>query len=312
MFTGRLEMKAASHVFELIGQTPIVKINRINPNPAVEIYAKIEWFNPMGSLKDRIALNMIEEAEKEKRLTKDKIILEATSGNTGIAIAWVAALKGYKCVIVMPKDASEERKKILDLLGADFILTNTETEAISKARETAKDPQYVMTDQFANDMNWKTHYQTTAQEVWEQTSGKITHFVAGIGTSGTIMGVGRRLKELNPKIQIIGVQPSRTQSKQQGLLNLKEFCPEICKVNEVVDEMIMVDDKDAFKIAKDLIIKEGLFSGISSGSAMYGAIQKAREIQRGLIVTILGDHAFKYLSTDLFAWQAELESEDFV
>lgn len=312
MFTGRLEMKVASHVFELIGQTPIVKINRINPNPAVEIYAKIEWFNPMGSLKDRIALNMIEEAEKEKRLTKDKIILEATSGNTGIAIAWVAALKGYKCVIVMPKDASEERKKILDLLGADFILTNTETEAISKARETAKDPQYVMTDQFANDMNWKTHYQTTAQEVWEQTSGKITHFVAGIGTSGTIMGVGRRLKELNPKIQIIGVQPSRTQSKQQGLLNLKEFCPEICKVNEVVDEMIMVDDKDAFKIAKDLIIKEGLFSGISSGSAMYGAIQKAREIQRGLIVTILGDHAFKYLSTDLFAWQAELESEDFV
>lgn len=312
MFTGRLEMKVASHVFELIGQTPIVKINRINPNPAVEIYAKIEWFNPMGSLKDRIALNMIEEAEKEKRLTKDKIILEATSGNTGIAIAWVAALKGYKCVIVMPKDVSEERKKILDLLGADFILTNTETEAISKARETAKDPQYVMTDQFANDMNWKTHYQTTAQEVWEQTSGKITHFVAGIGTSGTIMGVGRRLKELNPKIQIIGVQPSRTQSKQQGLLNLKEFCPEICKVNEVVDEMIMVDDKDAFKIAKDLIIKEGLFSGISSGSAMYGAIQKAREIQRGLIVTILGDHAFKYLSTDLFAWQAELESEDFV
>lgn len=312
MFRERLEMKVASHVFGLIGQTPIVKINRINPNPAAEIYAKIEWLNPTGSLKDRIALNMIEEAEKEKRLTKDKIILEATSGNTGIAIAWVAALKGYKCVIVMPKDASEERKKILDLLGADFILTNTETEAISKARETAKDPQYVMTDQFANDMNWKTHYQTTAQEVWEQTSGKITHFVAGIGTSGTIMGVGRRLKELNPKIQIIGVQPSRTQSKQQGLLNLKEFCPEICKVNEVIDEMIMVDDKDAFKIAKDLIIKEGLFAGISSGSAMYGAIQKAREIQRGLIVTILGDHAFKYLSTDLFTRQAELEREDLV
>jgi len=305
-------MKVASHVFELIGQTPIVKINRINPNPAAEIYAKIEWFNPTGSLKDRIALNMIEAAEKEKRLTKDKIILEASSGNTGIAIAWVAALKGYKCIIVMPKRVSEERKKILDLLGADFILTNTETEAISKAREIAKDPQYVMTDQFANDINWKTHYQTTAQEVWEQTSGKITHFVAGIGTSGTIMGVGRRLKELNPKIQIIGVQPSRVQSKQQGLLNLKEFCPEICKVNEVIDEMIMVNDKDAFKMAKDLFIKEGLFAGISSGSAMYGAIQKAREIQRGLIVTILGDHGFKYLSTDLFSRQAEPEREDFV
>jgi cysteine synthase len=309
MVTERLEMRVARHVFELIGQTPLVKINKINPNPAAEIYAKLEWFNPMGSLKDRIALTMIEAAEKEKRLTKGKIILEATSGNTGISIAWVAALKGYKCVIVMPKGVSEERKKILDLLGADLILTNTETEAIAKAREMAKDPHYAMTDQFANDTNWKTHYQTTAQEVWEQTSGKLTHFVAGIGTSGTIMGVGRKLKELNPKIQIVGVQPSRTPSKQQGLLNLKEFRPEICKVSEVVDEMIMVDDENAFRTARDLIVKEGLFAGISSGSAMYGAIQKAREIQEGLIVTVLGDHGFKYLSTDLFARQAEHEMQ---
>jgi cysteine synthase len=294
-------MKVASHVFELIGQTPIVKINKINPNPNVEIYAKIEWFNPMGSLKDRIALSMIEKAEQEKKLTKGKIILEATSGNTGIALAWVAALKGYKCVIIMPKNVSEERKKILDLLGAVSIFTESETEAILKAREMAKDPQYVMTDQFSNEINWKTHYQTTAQEVWEQTKGKITHFVAGIGTSGTIIGVGRRLKELNPKIQIIGVQPSKAHSKQQGLLNLKEFCPEICRVNEVVDEMIMVDDADAFNTTRDLIIKEGLFAGISSGSAVYGALQKAREIKEGLIVVVLGDHAFKYLSTDLCA-----------
>jgi len=306
---GRLEMKVASHVFELIGQTPVVKINKLNPNPNAEIYAKLEWFNPTGSLKDRIALTMIEEAEQKKRLTKDKVILEATSGNTGIGIAWAAALKGYKCVIVMPKDVSEERKKILDLLGADLIFSNTEAEAIAKAREMAKDPQYVMTDQFSNDINWKTHYQTTAQEVWEQTKGKITHFVAGIGTSGTIMGVGRRLKELNPKIQIIGVQPSKIQNKQQGLLNLKEICPEICKVDEVVDEMIMVDDKNAFRTARDLIVKEGLFGGISSGSAMYGAIQKARELQEGLIVAILGDHAFKYLSTELFGQQTKYEQE---
>jgi cysteine synthase len=294
-------MKVATHVFELIGQTPLVKINKINPNANVEIYAKIEWFNPMGSLKDRIALSMIEKAEQEKKLTKGKIILEATSGNTGIALAWVAALKGYKCVIIMPKNVSEERKKILDLLGAVSIFTESETEAILKAREMAKDPQYVMTDQFSNEINWKTHYQTTAQEVWEQTKGKITHFVAGIGTSGTIIGVGRRLKELNPKIQIIGVQPSKAHSKQQGLLNLKEFCPEICRVNEVVDEMIMVDDADAFNTTRDLIIKEGLFAGISSGSAVYGALQKAREIKEGLIVVVLGDHAFKYLSTDLCA-----------
>jgi cysteine synthase len=298
-------MKVASHVFELIGQTPIVKINKINPNPATEIYAKLEWFNPMGSLKDRIALRMIENAEREGKLTRGKIILEATSGNTGIAIAWVAALKGYKCTIVMPDGVSEERKKILNILGAELIFTDTEIGAISKAREMARDSRYVMTDQFASEINWKAHYQTTAEEIWEQTQGRLTHFVAGIGTSGTIMGVGRRLKKLNPKIQIVGVQPSKAHSKQEGLLNLKEFYPEICKVNEVVDEMIMVDDEEAFRTAKDLIVKEGLFAGISSGSAMYGAIQKARENDRGLVVVVLGDHGFKYLSTDLFARQTE-------
>jgi cysteine synthase len=150
-------MKVASHVFELIGQTPIVRINKINPNPAAEVYAKLEWFNPMGSLKDRIAIRMVEEAERNKKLTKEKIVLEATSGNTGIAIAWVAALKGYKCTIVMPRNVSEERKKILDLLGADLIFTDTETEAISKAREMAKYPNYVLTDQFASEINWETH-----------------------------------------------------------------------------------------------------------------------------------------------------------
>ncbi len=305
-------MKVANHVFELIGQTPIVRINRLNPNPLTEIYAKLEWLNPMGSLKDRIALSMIEEAEREKRLAQGKTILEATSGNTGIGIAWVAALKGYKCLIIMPKDVSEERKKILNMLGAESILTDTETEAIAKAREMAKDPKYALMDQFANNINWKTHYQTTAREIWEQTNGRITHFVAGIGTSGTIMGVGRRLKELNPKIQIVGVQPSKTHSGQQGLLNLREFCPEICKVHEVVDDMIMVDDIDAFKTTKDLMVKEGLFAGISSGSAMYGAIQKAKEIAKGLIVAVLGDHGFKYLSTDLFVHRTEQDRADHI
>jgi cysteine synthase len=138
-----------------------------------------------------------------------------------------------------------------------------------------------------------------------QTNGRITHFVAGIGTSGTVMGVGRRLKELNPKIQIIGVQPAKVHSKQEGLLNLREFCPEICKVKELVDDMIMVDDKDAIRTAKDLITKEGLFAGISSGSAMYGALRKASEIDRGVILVVFGDHGFKYLSTNLFAKQTE-------
>jgi cysteine synthase len=292
-------MKRASHVFELIGKTPMVRINKMNPNPHVEIYAKLEGFNPMGSLKDRIALRMIERAEEEGTLTKDKIILEATSGNTGISVAWVAALKGYRCIIVLPKSVSDEGKKILNILGAKLIFASTEAEAIKKAREMAKNAQYFMTDQFANEMNWKAHFQTTGEEIWEQTEGRITHFVAGIGTSGTIMGVARKLREFKEDIQIIGVQPSRPSSRQQGLLNLRDFCPEICKYDEL-DEMLMVEDEDAFKTAQDLLLKEGLFVGISSGSAMWGAIQKAKEINEGLIVTIFGDHGFEYLSTNLF------------
>jgi len=292
-------MKSASHVFELIGKTPMVRINKMNPNPHVEIYAKLEGFNPMGSLKDRIALRMIERAEEEGKLTKDKTILEATSGNTGISVAWVAALKGYRCTIVMPESVSDERRKILMVLGAKLVSASTEIEAITKAREMAKNAQYFLTNQFANEMNWKAHYQTTGEEIWEQTEGRITHFVAGIGTSGTLIGVARKLREFKEDIQIVGVQPSRMASRQQGLLNLRVFCPEIFKQDEV-NEMLMVEDEDAFKTARDLLLKEGLFVGISSGSAMWGAIQKAKEISEGLIVTIFGDHGFKYLSTDLF------------
>jgi len=293
-------VRRVNHVFELIGKTPMVKINKLNPNPNIEIYAKLEWFNPMGSLKDRIALPMIERAEESGKLTKDKVILEATSGNTGISIAWVATLKGYKCAIVMPKSVSVERRKILRALGAKLVFVSTEAEVVEKAREMARDPKYFMTDQFANEENWKAQFKTTGQEIWEQTDGKITHFVAGIGTSGTLMGVARRLKEYNPKIKIIGVQPSRPGNNQQGLLNFEEFCPEIFDP-EKLDEIIMVDDEAAFKTARELLLKEGLFVGISSGSAMSGAIHKAKELKEGLIVTICGDHGFKYLSTKLFS-----------
>jgi len=292
-------MKKVSHIFELVGETPIVRINKMNPNPNVEIYAKLEGFNPMGSLKDRIALRMIERAEEEGKLTKDKMILEATSGNTGISVAWVAALKGYKCVIVMPEFVSIERRQILKALGAELVFVSTEAELVEKAREIAKDPRYFMTNQFANEENWKAHYQTTGEEIWKQTNGKITHFVAGIGTSGTLMGVAKKLKEHNRNVQIIGVQPSRPGNKQQGLLNLQEFRPEIFSPDEL-DEMIMVEDEDAFKTARELFLKEGLFVGISSGSAMCGAVRKAKEIKDGLIVTLSGDHGFKYLSTNLF------------
>src|SRR4030042_4064803 len=217
-------MKCANHVFELIGKTPMVRINNMSPNSRVQIYAKLEGSNPMGSLKDRIALHMIASAEEEGKLTKGKTILEATSGNMGISVAWVASLKGYRCEIVLPKSVSEERKKILKVLGAKVVFVSTEAEAVKKAREMAKNSRYFMTDQFANDMNWKAHYQTTGEEIWEQTEGKITHFVAGAGTSGTLMGVARKLKTFKQDIKIIGVQPSSADSKQ-GLLNQREFCP---------------------------------------------------------------------------------------
>jgi cysteine synthase B len=282
----------------------MVRINRLNPNPHVEMYAKVEGFNPMGSLKDRIALRMIERAEAEGTLTKGKVVVEATSGNTGISVAWVAALKGYRCVIVMPDFVSVERRKVLQALGAEVIYVATEGELVERARAIAQDPQYFMTDQFTNDENWKTHYYTTGEEIWAQTEGTVTHFVAGLGTSGTLMGVARKLREHNPRIQIIGVQPSRPGNQQEGLLNLEEFRPEIFSAEEV-DEMMLVEDADAFTVARDLFLKEGLFVGISSGSAMAGAIRKARDLTEGVIVTLLGDHGFKYLSTDLFAGAAD-------
>jgi cysteine synthase B len=282
----------------------MVRINRLNPNPHVEMYAKVEGFNPMGSLKDRIALRMIERAEAEGTLTKGKVVVEATSGNTGISVAWVAALKGYRCVIVMPDFVSVERRKVLQALGAEVIYVSTEGELVERARAIAQDPQYFMTDQFTNDENWKTHYYTTGEEIWAQTEGTVTHFVAGLGTSGTLMGVARKLREHNPRIQIIGVQPSRPGNQQEGLLNLEEFRPEIFSAEEV-DEMMLVEDADAFTVARDLFLKEGLFVGISSGSAMAGAIRKARDLTEGVIVTLLGDHGFKYLSTNLFAGAAD-------
>jgi len=293
-------MKRVAHVFELIGNTPLVRINKMNHNPKVEIYAKLEGFNPMGSLKDRIALRMIEKAENDGRLTRDKTILEATSGNTGISVAWVAALKGYKCLIVMPEFVSVERRKILKALGAELVLVQDEPALVPRAREIAEDPRFFMTDQFFNEENWKAHYETTGKEIWEQTEGKITHFVAGIGTSGTLMGVARRLKEFNLDIQIIGVQPSRPGHRQEGLLNLEEFHPEIFDPDEL-DEMIMVDDEAAFRTARDVLLKEGLFVGISSGATMYGAVVKARQLEEGMIVTLFGDHGFKYLSTKVFS-----------
>ena len=283
----------------MIGNTPMVQINNLNPNPKVEIYAKIEAVNPMGSMKDRVALRMIKQAEEKGELTSNKTILEATSGNTGISLAWVAALKGYKCVILMPKSASVERRRIVKALGAKLILASTEREVIQKAKQLAKNSKYFLTDQFANDENWRAHYQTTGEEIWEQTEGRITHFIAGCGTSGTLMGVARRLREHNNKVQIIGVRPSKSNHRQEGLLNPKEYYPEILDENEI-DQLITVEDKDAIFYVRNLLQKEGLFVGVSSGSVMCGAVRIAKQLSRGVIVVLFADHGYKYLSTGCF------------
>ncbi|MBU0636825.1 MAG: cysteine synthase family protein [Patescibacteria group bacterium] len=290
-------------ILKLIGNTPLVKINKLNQNKKVELYVKLEYFNPGGSIKDRIALRMIEQAEKNKELTKNKIILEATSGNTGIGLALVAAVKGYKLLLTMSEAASLERKKILKALGAEilFTLAKDGTDgAIEKAYQLAKkDKKYWLADQFNNPENWKAHYYGTAEEIWKQTNGKITHFVAGIGTSGTLMGISKRLKEYNSKIKIIGVEPNLNH-KIQGLKNMKEAYKPGIYDKTLLDEKINIKDEDAFEMSRCLTKEEGIFVGMSSGAAMFVALEKIKKIKKGLVVVLFPDSGERYLSTQLF------------
>lgn len=294
----------ADSVLELIGKTPLVRINKLNKNKNVEIYAKIEGNNPGGSVKDRIALKMIEEAEKSGELTHKKTIIEPTSGNTGIGLAIVAAVKEYKLKIVMSESASIERRKMLKALGAEVILTSAEEGtdgAIIKAHEMVrKEPtKYFMPNQFSNEKNPLAHYEETAKEIMEQMNGQVDVFVAGIGTSGTLMGVGKRLKELRPDIKIVGAEPVKGH-KIQGLKNMKEaIVPQIYN-QEMLDEKIVVENEEAYNTARMLARKEGLFVGMSSGAAMWAALQKSKRMKSGKIVVILPDRGEKYLSTQLF------------
>lgn len=296
-------MKADS-ILDLIGNTPLVKINKLNTNKNVTIYAKLEGANPGGSVKDRIAKFMIEDAENTGKLTKNKIILEPTSGNTGIGLALVAAVKGYKILLVMPESVSFERKKILEAFGAEILLTPAKDGtdgAIEKAYEMAREnsEKYFMPDQFNNPANVLAHYETTGKEIWEQTKGKVTHFVSAIGTTGTVMGVGKRLKEYNSNIKIIGVEPYLNH-KIQGLKNMKEaYTPHIFNKTKL-DEKINIKDEDAFETSRKLAKEEGLFVGMSSGAAMFVALQIAKEIKEGVIVAIMPDGGEKYLSTEIF------------
>ena len=292
------------NILETIGRTPMVRINQLNPNPAVELYAKIEGFNPTGSIKDRIALKMIEQAEADGTLTKDKIIIEATSGNTGIGLAMIGAVKGYRVQIVMSSEVSVERQKMIKAFGAQLILTDPELGtdgAIIKTRELVKaEPEkYLNPNQFSNENNKIAHYKTTAEEIWEQTAGSVTHFVSSLGTSGTLMGVGMMLKEQNPAIKIIEAQPVKGHYIQ-GLKNLSEaIIPEIYDINEI-DESIFIDTEEAYEMARRIVREEGIFVGMSSGAAMLAALRMIEHLHSGVVVVILPDRGEKYLSTDLF------------
>lgn len=292
------------NILQLIGHTPMVKINKLNSNKNANIFAKLEGQNPGGSIKDRIALKMVEQAEKEGKLTKSKTIIEPTSGNTGIALAMIGVVKGYNVEIVMSDAVSKERIKMIQAFGAKVTLTpgRLGTDgAIRKAHELVeKNPQkYFMPDQFSNKYNKIAHYETTAKEIWEDTRGKIDYFVSAIGTSGTLMGVGKFLKEYNPKIKIISAEPVKGHYIQ-GLKNMEEaIVPAIYK-KELLDGVIMVDTEEAFEMARKIARVEGIFVGMSSGAAMLAAAKIARKIKKGNIVTIFPDRGEKYLSTKLF------------
>ncbi len=288
----------------LIGNTPLVPLRVVNPNPKVEVYAKLERNNPGGSVKDRIALWMIEQAERTGELTRDKTILEATSGNTGIGLAMVAALKGYRITLAMSEGVSVERRKILAAFGAEFLLTPAERGtdgAIERAYELGDEQsdRYYLTDQFNNPANILAHYESTAPEIWEQSGGRITHFVTTMGTTGTLMGCAKRLREYNPDIRIIGVEPYLGH-RIQGLKNLKEaYIPGIYHAKNI-DQKVNIEDEAAYDMARRLAREEGLLVGMSSGAAAYVACELARELEAGVIVTILPDGGERYLSTTLF------------
>lgn len=293
-----------SNILETIGNTPLVKINKLIIKPNVNIYAKIEGVNPGGSIKDRIALKMIEEAERSGKLTDGKTIIEATSGNTGIALAMIGSVKGYKVEIVMSSAVSIERQKTIRAYGAEIILTDGAfgtDGAIRKVRElVSQNPEkYFHTDQFSNEYNSAAHYETTALEIWEQMDGKIDYFVASIGTSGTLMGVADCLKKHNPNIKIISAEPV-TGHYIQGLKNMEEAIVPSIYDKSKLDDIIMVDTEEAYRVARDIVRKEGIFIGMSSGAAILAAKKIAEKIDKGNIVTIFPDRGDKYLSTKLF------------
>jgi cysteine synthase B len=301
--------RLGSSVLDLIGRTPLVRLRRFErETPGVELWAKVEWQNPGGSVKDRAAARMILEGEESGALTPDRLILDATSGNTGIAYAMVGAARGYRVKLCLPDNASPERKLILRAFGAELVLTDPlegTDGAIREARRLkAADPdRYFYPDQYSNDANWRAHYDTTGPEIIEQTSGRLTHFVAGLGTSGTFIGTGRRLRKFNPAIKLISFQPSGPFHGLEGLKHMESAIVPGIYDPSVADEDLRVESERAYEMVRRLAREEGLLAGISSGAALAATLEVARQLDRGLVVTVFPDGAEKYL-TEKF-WQAD-------
>ena len=304
-------MKIASDITELIGHTPLVRLRKITKVCYADVIAKLEFFNPCSSVKDRVGLAMINDAENKGIIKKGDFIVEPTSGNTGIALAFVCAVKGYKLIVTMPETMSAEKQALLKSFGAEVVLTPAKesmTGAIKKAEEIAKDKKGFMPQQFKNPANPEIHRQTTAQEIWDDTEGKVDIFVAGVGTGGTLTGVGEALRKKKPSVRVVAVEPSFSPVISGGSPGVHKiqgigagFIPDTLNRN-IIDEIISVSNNEAFRFARKLIKDEGILAGISSGAAVYAAAQVAcrKENSGKMIVVILPDTGERYLSTALF------------
>ena len=287
---------------QCIGKTPLVKLQRLNPNPSNIILGKLEGNNPAGSVKDRAALNMINEAEKRGEIHPGDTLIEATSGNTGIALAMVAAIKGYKMILIMQENLSQERKDAMTAYGAELIIVTKELGmegARDLANQMSSENKGLQLNQFSNQDNPSAHYGSTAREIWNDTNGEVTHFVSSMGTTGTIMGVSRYLKEKNPAIQIVGIQPD-DDSHIPGIRRWpKEYLPSIFDSTRV-DKIMDISQSSAEQATRDLATREGIFCGVSAGGAVASSIELSKQVNNAVIVTIICDRGDRYLSTGVF------------